>query len=259
MPVLTITKAWSDGNALTEAMLDNIKNDVETWANTTKLDATNFQDGAVTETKIGTNAVTTIKIAASAVTTGKIADNAITGAKLATDIVDDASIEIATNIVQIKDEGVTTAKLADAGVTLGKRAALGQTLSSASGAYTNTGAVSDVTNLTTGTKTVTGRPVFVGIQSDGTSVAYIGLNDSGNAISVVEFLLLRDSTTIAHLDLQVTVGNGTSATLRIPPGCIWHIDTGATAGDHTWKLQALNLTATNVSVNDCQLVAYEIG
>lgn len=45
MPVLDVTKTYSDGNVLTEAMLDAMATSIETFCNTTKLDATNLQDG----------------------------------------------------------------------------------------------------------------------------------------------------------------------------------------------------------------------
>lgn len=47
MPTLTITKNYDDGSALTEAMLDSMKSSIETFVNTTKLDADNIQDASI--------------------------------------------------------------------------------------------------------------------------------------------------------------------------------------------------------------------
>lgn len=95
MPTLTITKSYADTQVLTEADLDNIKDDIESFLNVTGLDDDNLQnagitassklvDGSITAAKIGTSAVTTAKINDDAVTTAKIADSAVTAAKLAT-------------------------------------------------------------------------------------------------------------------------------------------------------------------------------
>ncbi len=64
MPALTITKTYNDDTALTEAQLDSLKDSIETWANTTKLDADNLQDGIITATQLASNAVTQVKLAA---------------------------------------------------------------------------------------------------------------------------------------------------------------------------------------------------
>jgi hypothetical protein len=104
---------------------------------------------AVSADKLGTNAVTTAKINAGAVTTAKIAADAIDQSKIAdgavhrehlnADVVnaagavvldgtnndlkvavDDSSIGIASNALELKDGGVTSAKIASGAVTAGK-------------------------------------------------------------------------------------------------------------------------------------------
>jgi hypothetical protein len=90
MPNLTITKSYTDGDLLFEADLDNIRNDLLTFFNNTKIDAINIQDGS------------------------------IGGVNLDPGIVDDVGIEKATNTFRLKDLGVTSAKLADAIVTRDK-------------------------------------------------------------------------------------------------------------------------------------------
>lgn len=83
MPTITITKSYADGDVLTESDLDNIRTDVTTFLNTTKIDADNIQDAAISAAKLANNAVTTDKILDANVTTAKIADNAVTAAKIA--------------------------------------------------------------------------------------------------------------------------------------------------------------------------------
>lgn len=84
MPTLVVTRSYSDGVVLTEDMLDDICESIETFNNTTKLDDQNLQDGAITTATIATSAVTAAKIDADAVTTSKIANLAVTRAKMAT-------------------------------------------------------------------------------------------------------------------------------------------------------------------------------
>ena len=57
MPSLTVTKSYSDGNPLTEAMLDDIKSSLETFFNTTKIDSDNIQAGGITTTELATDSV----------------------------------------------------------------------------------------------------------------------------------------------------------------------------------------------------------
>lgn len=95
---LDITKQWNDGEILLESDLDYIKNDTETFLNSTGLNDDNIQNGGITASsklidgsisagKIASNAITTAKIADGAVTTAKILDANVTYAKLAADVI----------------------------------------------------------------------------------------------------------------------------------------------------------------------------
>ncbi len=68
MPTLTITKTYQDGNVLTEADLDNIKDSIETFINVTKLDDDNLQDNGISSDKF------TVSTRALLVPTGCILD-----------------------------------------------------------------------------------------------------------------------------------------------------------------------------------------
>jgi len=89
----------------------------------------NLADSSVTSAKLGASSVSAVKISSNAVTSDKIQSNAVTEAKIATSVagdglsggngsplavsVDDSGIEIASDTLQLKNLGVSTAKLAD--------------------------------------------------------------------------------------------------------------------------------------------------
>lgn len=55
MPALSITKTYQDGDILTEADLDNIRESIEEFFNTTGIDSDNIQAGGVAASDIGIN------------------------------------------------------------------------------------------------------------------------------------------------------------------------------------------------------------
>ncbi len=53
MPTLSVTKTYQDGDILTEADLDNIRESIQTFVNTTKLDDDNIQNNGISAAKLG--------------------------------------------------------------------------------------------------------------------------------------------------------------------------------------------------------------
>jgi hypothetical protein len=94
---------------------------------TDAVDTAEIKASAVTASELASDAVTTAKILDANVTTAKLASQAVTEAKLHTSVagdglaggngtalsvsVDDSTVEIATDSVQVKDGGITGAKL----------------------------------------------------------------------------------------------------------------------------------------------------
>lgn len=98
MPSLAVTKTYSNGAILSETDLDNVRDSLETFFNTTKIDGDNVQTGWITTAylsatagivagQLASNAVTTVKILDANVTTAKIADASVTAAKIATNTI----------------------------------------------------------------------------------------------------------------------------------------------------------------------------
>jgi microcystin-dependent protein len=73
MPTLDIPKPYDDGQDLTEAMLDQCFESVETFVNTTKLDGDNIAAASISSSHLAAGAVDTSALAANAVTLAKLA------------------------------------------------------------------------------------------------------------------------------------------------------------------------------------------
>lgn len=147
--------------------------------------------------------------------------------------VDNVGIEVVGSTLQLKDAGVTRSKLA----------ALGQQISLSSGNYTasGVGTIPAITNLSV-TITTTGRPVWVGLLSDG----------SGNASYVdlaLYILFKRGATEVARQG----IGSGTG----IPTSGYHHIDPVA-AGTYTYTASVAIDGANVAVVNYAKLIAFEI-
>lgn len=182
--------------------------------------------------------------------------------------VDNSTIEIAANVIKVKDSGIVTAKIADASVTIAKLAAMttgttvaagGVAISTSSSTFSTTSATFvDVTNLSV-TITTTGRPVMVMLLQDGGSsqAALTMARASGNT-AVCEIKLFRDSTRIYFTNIELTTALATNATFTYPISTIQQLDVVA-AGTYTYKMQVqVDTASTTLTVQYAKLYAYEI-
>lgn len=167
---------------------------------------------------------------------------------------------LAVTTAKINDLAVTTGKIADGAVTQAKRASLGQQVSSSCSNYTSAATSNtDVTNLSISI-TTTGRPVFVGLISDGSgNISNILINPTaGTTVIRTFFLFVRDASTVSEQELGHVVNtSGSTQAIRAPVSSLWHIETPA-AGTYTYKLQIRNAADTGVGVNYAKLIAYEL-
>ena len=185
------------------------------------------------------------------IVTADIADSQVTAGKLATDAVETA---------KIKDLNVTTGKLANNAVTQAKRAALGQQVSSSSGTFSSSSATQvDVTNLSV-TITTTGRPVFIGLISDGTAnpSSLVARNSTSGDLADASYYLWRGGSQISQYRLySASVTSSSLVELSIPSCSLWHIDVPA-AGTYTYKLRTSAGTNTTSYVSYTEIIAYEL-
>lgn len=124
----------------------------------------------------------------------------------------------------------------------------GVALSSAA-SYSVTSSTADVTNLSV-TITTSGRPVFMGLVSqgaNGTGSDGMVVTDAG-ANGFIRFV--RASTALADLRLHTSAGEH-------PCSAYWHIDYPA-AGTYTYKVQANDANAPGCTITNAKLVVYEI-
>lgn len=168
--------------------------------------------------------------------------------------VDNSTIEVSANSVQVKNLGITAAKLAadsvttakilDLNVTRPKLVAVGQQVSSACGSFTTSStSYVDVTNLSI-TLTTTGRPVILLMQ--GSTVEGDGIM---SGLGTAKLRFVRDSTAISYYNYFVPSSDGIPVTplaMDVPA-----------AGTYTYKVQA-KVASSSINLTGYVLVAYEL-
>lgn len=160
---------------------------------------------------------------------------------------------IANNTITEANMGplsIGTPELINASVTQVKRAALGQIASSSVSSFSVPSSNTAVTNLTV-TITTTGRPVFIGLNSNG----------SPGDLSVVSgTLALQIQRTGFGAVGAWNMGTGTNGTsVSFPVSSVWVIDVPA-AGPHTYTVIARydTLSSGGAAIEQCFLIAYEL-
>jgi len=160
---------------------------------------------------------------------------------------DNTTIEIVTNNLQVKDDGITTAKILNGAVTNAKLGALGQQTSSSSGTFTTTSFIFSLITNQTVTITTTGRPVLIMFQSGTLQVT----GTSGLTTDRAEISIVRGGST------QVGFGTFGVSDIRIPATSIIAIDPIG-AGTHTYTAEARTLSGITLNVISVNLIVFEL-
>lgn len=188
---------------------------------------------AVDNSTIEVNA-NVVQVKALGITSTQLNDSAVTTNKIA---------DSAVTTLKIADANVTTVKILNANVTRPKLVAVGEQVSNSSGSFTTTStSYVDVTNLSV-TLTTTGRPVILNIQPDGLATAATSVT----AGSTMTHKYVRAST-------DISIWRTTSG--ELPMGALF-IDANLGAGTYTYKVQVLVSGGTG-AVTNMRLVAYEL-
>lgn len=213
MATLTVTTNYTDDTLLTQAQLDAAFDSVETFLNTTKLNADNIKTTGITTALLAANAVTAAKINASAITT-----------------------------IKLDDLAVATAKINTLAVTYPKLGPINSTLSDSSGSFsTESSSYVEVTNLSA-TITTVGRPTMCILISDETAPARIGVDNispTGSTQLTGFVKLLRDSTDVCEWEYDYEPRFLTNEVrVFIPPSGCSHIDFNTGTSSKTYTVEA---------------------
>jgi hypothetical protein len=274
MPTLTVTKTYDDGQVLNESDLDAIKSSIETFINSTKLDADNIQVAAIVDDVVAAmdaanaNAIAALMTATGADAIGDAMTSAgadligasmtATGANaVASTMTSTGADAIGSDMTSTGANAIASARTRETGTTV---AAGGVARSASSGTFNTTStSATDATNLSV-TITTTGKPVRIELQQSTSSGGLIALQSLASTTSAIAQLrILRGVTDIGNQFFQFS--GITNGIIGYPPGSFSMTDTTVqgSAGTYTYKLQAsVNAADQKISITNCNLVAYEL-
>lgn len=180
--------------------------------------------------------------------------------------VDNSTLEIASNIIQVKDLGISTAKLADEAVTYEKRAvrlapgttaALGEVAVGASTGSFSTVSPSYVSAGSAVTITTNGSPIMVILQSDSSGDNTQGISASVSPIGNSGYMAIGIAGDVNAVALQQVFPSNGVHTMYMPPPAMGLLNLGA--GTYTLTLSAkANGLGQTVAIKNLQILVYEI-
>lgn len=177
--------------------------------------------------------------------------------------VDNSSITVSANNLQVATNGITTAKIADGNVTRAKLSAVGQITSASSGGV-NIPAGGGYIQVLTLTITTTGRPVMVMIQPDGASSAgsnpaqilfnFLGVSSVGGRVAIA-----RDGASTPYISEKNYANQVSGSSVLMTFDASSSFLDSPSAGTHTYTVYAVNAnSSTFMTFFNYKLVAYEL-
>lgn len=273
--IISVPNTFSDGDILTAAELNQ---NFSTLADTiNSLDNNNISSSAaiapskisavIKGSSIARDASTgalSVKVDNSSIEISgdslQVKADGITGTMLSSNVVDDFTLEQTGTTLNIKDDGVTTDKIADDAVTQAKLGAANIVESTAASAFFSTStSYTDITNLSVSI-TTTGRPVVIVLQPS-TSDSRISCSSSSNATPSWScyFRVLRGSTNVGTNFVSYQYPDNASDTVVGLPGSVVHVVDTPSAGTYTYKVQWRGTGEDpQLFVNNYSLMVYEL-
>lgn len=165
--------------------------------------------------------------------------------------VDNVTLEVDSNLIQVKDGGVTPDKMGLIN--------FGESSPTNAPNFTNTSFL-DVTGLTV-TLTTFGNPVWVGLVASYTTPFTTSINvtaTSGASVHAAVIQIKRDGVAVAEHNLAFDSASVTG--LSWPVGGIYQVDTAlaSTPGTYVYIIAVKVTSGTNLSLPAMKLVAYEL-
>lgn len=278
----TTTKNYADGTPLFESDLDDLYQDLQVSKSNLAFSTTGSSSGEVLQstgsnlepswvtadtvasniTATGANAIFSDVTSCNASTANLIGINmGASGANVVLGAVSSCQASIANLIGNNMGASGANHVLevftrASVATTVGL---LGIGYSALSGSFSTTNSsFTDVTNLTVGI-TVSGRPVRIELESASSAAGLVQISDPSSRPEL-ELQFLRGTSTIGIHALEAQDSTGGSSTIRIavPPSSFRSLDTGASSGTYTYKVQARVNNGSAVVIENTRLIVYEI-
>ena len=163
--------------------------------------------------------------------------------------VDNTTIEVAANQIQVKDAGVSTAKIAAAAVTPVKFGPLLYSESTSCNLFSfvgnGSGTYTSVTNLSVSFTSPSGRPVVITLNpAGGGDASYVGTQSNNWYITNYRIRVRKNGSALAIMMHDFRFGgNGTSTDVLKRPACLKVYDFSPGTGANTYDIQVLSNTS----------------
>lgn len=193
-----------------------------------------------------------------------------TGAISAPYSIDNSTLEISSNVIQIKDSGVTTAKINNSAVTTAKINDSAVTTAKINDSAVTTAKINDgaVTQAKLASKTIaynTYLGVFSTTSTTFQTVVSVSINTTGRPVRVeiggsyissqnAYYRITRDPSTVL-----VTSYLGGSSPISVPPSSLAILDVSLAAGSYQYNLECKSVDgSTYASADTVTIFAYEL-
>ena len=168
----------------------------------------------------------------------------------------------ASNLIRVKDLGISTAKIANLAVTAGKLAALNYAISSSTGGWTTANTTFQLVKSMSFTSN--GRPVWVSLIGDPSTLnqSFVRVGRGSSTIPAEGEVELRiDGTPISTQAIRLWSGTAVTQLAVTIPASSFSAITIASSANHTYTVYARVVNGTageNIDINEAKLLVIEL-